>query len=115
MVEVVVSKSGSCEPRSAKPRATGLFVPSPKVREAAAVAISKRSASRRAAWVIDNISGNKWSYYQFGMVRGDRQLFSSLKGVNHSLLSSTDIEQVNKILGFSVFNNINTPLKLSFQ
>ena len=70
MVEVVVSKSGSWEPRSAKPRATGLSVPSPKVREAADTAI--------AAWVIDNISGNKWSYYQFGFLEGDRQLFGSL-------------------------------------
>ena len=78
MVLVVVSKSGSWEPRSAKPKATGLFVPSPKVREAAETAI--------AAWVIDSISGNKWSYYQFGLVKAisqrlalrDRQLFSSL-------------------------------------
>ncbi len=45
-------------------------MPSPKVREAAETAI--------AAWIIDNISGNKWSYYQFGLVRCDRQLFSSL-------------------------------------
>ncbi len=51
MVEVVVSKSGSCEPRSAKPRATGLLVPSPKVREAADTAI--------AAWVIESISGKE--------------------------------------------------------
>ncbi len=51
MVEVVVSRSGSWEPNRASPSATGLFVPSPKVREAAAVAT--------AAWVIAIISGKE--------------------------------------------------------
>ncbi len=67
MVLVVVSRSGSWEPSRARPSATGLLVPSPKVREAADTAISKRSASRRAAWVIAIISGKEWSYYHFGM------------------------------------------------
>ena len=71
MVLVVVSKSGSWEPSSAKPRARELSVPSPKVREAADTAI--------AAWVIESISGNKWSYYQFEMGSGDRQLLRSLR------------------------------------
>ena len=46
MVEVVVSKSGSCEPIMAKPKAKGLVVP--RIREVPAVAI--------AQWVILIIS-----------------------------------------------------------
>ncbi len=39
---VVGAKSGSWEPRSAKPRATGLLVLSPKMREAAETALAQR-------------------------------------------------------------------------
>ena len=45
-------------------------MPSPKVREAAETAI--------IPGVIAIISGKEWSYYQFGLVRRDRHLFSLL-------------------------------------
>jgi hypothetical protein len=53
MVEVVVSKSGSCEPIIARPKGKGLAVP--RIREVPAVAM--------VAWVMDIISGKEWSYF----------------------------------------------------
>jgi hypothetical protein len=77
MVEVVVSKSGSCEPRMARPKGKGLAVP--RIREVPAVAMR--------AWVMDIIDGN-WSSvvnHQFWLINLKCQLFDSLVAVQYFL------------------------------
>ena len=77
MVLSVVSKSGICEPRIAKPKDKGLAVPRIKDVPAAAIGFASGGAvtwihfrclyapsrSAIAAWVIAIIGGKGWSYF----------------------------------------------------
>jgi hypothetical protein len=54
MVEVVVSRSGSCEPMTAKPKARGLVVP--RIR-----GVPDRAIAECVIDIISGIHGYRWS------------------------------------------------------